>query len=188
MDLAGPIKVSGPVPQHSIDSRVRIAAVKRPFHHQKSGTSPLSKVTRSVWLKYSLPPTPDQMLHQRTLMRNDGTEAMYGQVTRAYGQVETYELPANRNDLSHNQAGICTSGSTYVPIPLVYLLTVSAGVCDSPKGTPAQQGSGHGPTVPTSRGVIRGATHPPRANVPHHAPNVTVPGTVFLLLQKKRRN
>ena len=62
---------------NTIDSRVRIAPGIRPFHHQKTGTSPSSKVTRSVWLKYSLPPTPDQMLHQRTPMRNDGTEPMY---------------------------------------------------------------------------------------------------------------
>jgi len=78
------------------------------------------------------------MLHQRTLMRNDGTEPGYSQVTRADGQVNTYELSAHRNDLSHNQAGVFTSGSTSVSIPLLYLLAVSAGVCNSPGGVPAE--------------------------------------------------
>lgn len=76
------------------------------------------------------------MLHQRTLMHNDGIEAIYGQVTCAYGKVRTYELVAHRNDLSHNQVNFFTSGSTYVSIPLVYLLAVSAGVCNSPDGPP----------------------------------------------------
>lgn len=70
-------------------------------------------------------------------MRNDGTEPTYSQETRAYGQVSTYELSAYRNDFGHNQAGVFTSGSTYVSIPLVYLLAVSAGVCNSPEGAPA---------------------------------------------------
>ncbi len=61
------------------------------------------------------------MPHQRTLMRNDGTEPTYSQGTRAYGQVSTYKLSAHRDDLSHNQAGVFTSGSTCVSIPLVYL-------------------------------------------------------------------
>lgn len=77
------------------------------------------------------------MLHQRTLMRNDGTEPTYSQGTRAYGLDNTYELSAHRNDLSYNQAGVFTSGSTCVPVPLVYLLAVSAGVCISPAGAPA---------------------------------------------------
>jgi hypothetical protein len=97
----------------------------------------LSKVTRSVWLIWSLPPAHDHMLHQRTLMRTDGTEPTWSQVTRAYGQVKTYELSAHWNDLSHNQVGTFTSGSTYVSVSLVYLLAVSAGVCDPPEGIPA---------------------------------------------------
>jgi len=71
------------------------------------------------------------------MMRNDGIEPTYGQVTRAYGQVKTYKLSADRNDLGQNQAGSFTSGSTYVSISLVYLLAVSAGDCDSPGGAPA---------------------------------------------------
>ena len=70
-------------------------------------------------------------------MRTDGTEPTYSQGTRAYGQVNTYELSPHRNDLSHSQAGVFTSGSTCVPVPLVYLLAVSAGVCNSPEGAPA---------------------------------------------------
>jgi hypothetical protein len=129
--------MSGAVPQHPINSHVRIAPVIRFSRHQKTGASLWSKILRSLGLIRSVPPTPDQMLHQRTLMRTDGTEPTYCQITRAYGQVNTYELSAHRNDLSHNQAGGFTSGSTCVSIPLLYLLAVSAGVCDFPEGVPA---------------------------------------------------
>ena len=61
------------------------------------------------------------MLRQKTLMRNDGIEPTYSQVPRDYGQVETYKLSAHRNDLSHDQVGVFTGGSTYVSIPLVDL-------------------------------------------------------------------
>ena len=77
------------------------------------------------------------MPHQRTLMRKDGIEPTYSQGTRAYDQVNTYKLSAHRDDLSHNQAGVFTSGSTCVPVSLVYLLAVSVGVCDFPGGAPA---------------------------------------------------
>jgi hypothetical protein len=66
-------------------------------------------------------------------MRNNGTGPAHSQVTHDDGLVMTYELSAHRNHLSHNQADVFTSGSTYVSIPLVYLLVVSASACGSPE-------------------------------------------------------
>lgn len=81
--------MSSHVPQHATNSHVPIAPVIRFSRHQRTGASLWSKITRSWWLMYTLPPTPDQMLHQRTLMRNDGTEPTSSQGTRAYGQARS---------------------------------------------------------------------------------------------------